>query len=207
MARLSAQERRVALVQAAIQVISEAGISGATTRAITDRAGMPLASFHYVFEGREALFEACLEQVINGEAETFASFAFTDGTFVERTRQALDHLAAMIRDQPGTQVALYHLLFHAQRRPELAWVVERYQTRTRELIRAMVIGAFGDDPHRQLGADQLEQVVSLAVAVVAGMTTGYIRDRDDAELARITEAAALSIGSLVTAMATDRTSV
>lgn len=199
MARLSAPQRRAALVEAAIEVIAESGIAGATTRAVTDRAGMPLASFHYVFVSREALFEACLDQVISWEAEVFAAFEFTDGDIVARTHQVLHHLATMIREQPGIQLSLYHLLFHAQRRPEMAWVVDQYQTRTRELIGAMVTDAFASTPGR-LSPSQLDRVVSLAVAVTAGMTTGYLRDRDAAELDRIVEVTALSIGTLTERM-------
>lgn len=185
-------------MQAAIEVIAESGIAGATTRAVTERAGMPLASFHYVFTGREALFEACLEEVIRWEAEVFAAFEFTDGDLTARARQVLSHLATMIREQPDIQLALYHLIFHAQRRPELSRVVQEYQQRTRELIGAMVAEAFKGTG--RISAEQLDCVVSLAVAVTAGMTTGYLRDHDDAELDRIVEVASLSIGTTARVM-------
>ena len=47
--RLSSAERRALLLQAALRVIAEQGVAGATTRAIVAEAGMSLASFHYAF--------------------------------------------------------------------------------------------------------------------------------------------------------------
>lgn len=198
MARLSSAQRRVALVQAALDVIAEAGIAGATTRAVTERAGMPLASFHYVFTSQEALFEACLDEVVRWEAEVFADFEFTPGDLVDKSHQVLDHLARMIRENSRIQLALYHLFAHAKHRPGLARTVHEYQARTRELIGQMVADALDGQPG--LTADQLECVVSLAVSVAAGMTTGFLRDGDAAELDRVVEVAGLAMGTTVQTM-------
>ncbi|WP_176079796.1 TetR/AcrR family transcriptional regulator [Paraburkholderia tropica] len=55
MAHVPAQERRKQFVEAASRVISEKGVSGATTRAIAQEAGAALASLHYVFNSKEDL--------------------------------------------------------------------------------------------------------------------------------------------------------
>ena len=55
MTRIPAAERRAALIDAALRVVSRNGLAQATTRAIVAEAGMSLASFHYAFESRDEL--------------------------------------------------------------------------------------------------------------------------------------------------------
>ena len=57
MARMSADERRAQLVEAAIAVMTRDGITKATTRAIVGEAGVPLGVFHYCFDSKAALLE------------------------------------------------------------------------------------------------------------------------------------------------------
>ena len=54
MTRIPVVDRRTALVQAALRVVARDGVAAATTRRIVAEAGMPLASFHYVFASRDA---------------------------------------------------------------------------------------------------------------------------------------------------------
>lgn len=64
MARLRATQRREVFIQAAVDVIAEFGVDGATTRRIAAQAGAPLASLHYCFSSKEELFFAIYEQQI-----------------------------------------------------------------------------------------------------------------------------------------------
>jgi len=61
--RRSAEQRREQLLDAAVAVIAEHGLERATTRAITDRAGLALGAFHYVFDSKDELLEAVAERV------------------------------------------------------------------------------------------------------------------------------------------------
>ncbi|RII78252.1 TetR family transcriptional regulator [Pseudomonas monteilii] len=61
MARLDADSRRQQLVDAAVKVIAEYGVSGATTRRIAAAADAPLASLHYAFHTKDDLFNAVFE--------------------------------------------------------------------------------------------------------------------------------------------------
>ncbi|SEO96670.1 TetR/AcrR family transcriptional regulator [Amycolatopsis saalfeldensis] len=56
MPNVSTAQRRAMLVDAAVQVIGEAGVGAATTRRIADRAGAPLATVHYCFRRKEDLY-------------------------------------------------------------------------------------------------------------------------------------------------------
>jgi len=62
MARIPAEERRQAFVEAAVDVIGTHGVSGATTRRIAEAAGAPLATLHYCFHTKEELFVAVFQK-------------------------------------------------------------------------------------------------------------------------------------------------
>src|SRR5215470_18932370 len=49
--------RRAQLISAARAVMAREGVAAATTRRITEEAGLPHGSFHYWFAGKEELFE------------------------------------------------------------------------------------------------------------------------------------------------------
>lgn len=63
MARLPAAQRRADLVTAAVRMIAAHGVDGATTRRIAEEANAPLATLHYCFATKEALFAAVFEYV------------------------------------------------------------------------------------------------------------------------------------------------
>ncbi|BAH51251.1 TetR/AcrR family transcriptional regulator [Rhodococcus opacus] len=63
MARLPAGQRREDYITAAVQIIAERGVHGATTRRIAERAQAPLASLHYCFHTKEELFLAIYEDM------------------------------------------------------------------------------------------------------------------------------------------------
>ena len=61
MPRLSADVRREQFIAAAINVIAQHGVEGATTRRIAEAARAPLASLHYCFHSKEELLWAICE--------------------------------------------------------------------------------------------------------------------------------------------------
>ena len=60
---------RQALIGAAVEVIAAEGIAGATTRRITDAAGLPLGALHYWFATKGHLLEAVSEHLLTRIAE------------------------------------------------------------------------------------------------------------------------------------------
>ena len=63
MARMSAEERRTALVEAAIRVMTRDGVARATTRAIAGEAEMPLGIFHYAFRSKHELLVRVIQEI------------------------------------------------------------------------------------------------------------------------------------------------
>lgn len=63
MPRVSADQRRQDFIEAAVRVIAEQGMKGATTRRIAEAADAPLATLHYCFHTKEQLFFAVFEHM------------------------------------------------------------------------------------------------------------------------------------------------
>jgi AcrR family transcriptional regulator len=69
MARIPAEQRREAFIEATVDVIGAHGVSGATTRRIAEAAGAPLATLHYCFHTKEELFVAVFQRQNEAMAE------------------------------------------------------------------------------------------------------------------------------------------
>lgn len=62
-------EVRGRILQAATEIFARVGFHATTTRAVCERAGVPLGSLHYHFGGKEALYSAVVESLLEHEAE------------------------------------------------------------------------------------------------------------------------------------------
>ena len=78
--RLSAGERRIAIVDAAIQEFGAHGIDGATTDAIARRAGISQPYVIRLFGSKRALFEAAIDR----------AFGMVEAAFVDAAAGAAD---------------------------------------------------------------------------------------------------------------------
>jgi AcrR family transcriptional regulator len=61
MPRVTADVRREVFIEAAMRVIAQHGVKGATTRRIAEEAKAPLATLHYCFQTKENLFQAVFD--------------------------------------------------------------------------------------------------------------------------------------------------
>ena len=62
--RLPADERRTQLVESALSIAEQRGVSSVTVRAVAEEAGVSLGVVHYCFESKEALIAAMGETLI-----------------------------------------------------------------------------------------------------------------------------------------------
>lgn len=92
MTRVASEQRRLELINAAIEVIAECGVDGATTRVIADRAGSPLTMIHYCFGTKEELFYAVFDP---------ATWSQYDGALHVRPGVGLGRAAASVMRQVG----------------------------------------------------------------------------------------------------------
>jgi DNA-binding transcriptional regulator YbjK len=92
--RPSAQARREALLQAAVEVAAERGVAGTTHRAVTERAGLPLATASYFFASIDALVAEALRTFVADEAARLEAIAEQ----LDRDGDRPDDLAAALSE-------------------------------------------------------------------------------------------------------------
>jgi AcrR family transcriptional regulator len=177
MARLPVAERRSRLLAAAFEVISQRGVSGATTRAIVDAAGMKLASFHYAFESREELL-AELVDVVVGNQEVVLAIPRDAGAGLRSLLEAgLTRYFDQVRTDPLRERAMFELTQYAMRTPGMEALAARQYARYRELAAAAL-----DEASQRTGCTWRAPVDELAASLVAltdGITLAWLADRDD----------------------------
>lgn len=111
-------ERRERIISAALDVIAEAGVAGASHRRIADHAGVPLGSMTYYFAG--------IDEVLR---EAFTRFAVEQSTrFEERMSAASDRRSA----QDAVVALIADEVMHDQR--ELVLSHELYTLAAREPV-------------------------------------------------------------------------
>jgi AcrR family transcriptional regulator len=176
--RRSADERREQLLSAAVTVMSERGVAGATTRAVTQEAGVPHGVFHYCFRSKQEFFSALLEREIS---KTLASAGRAMEPVADvRTalRAALTAQLDRVRTQRNYHLALAELSLANRRlespEPLGRWEQRQYRDRTRDDLERWSTG------HGITWAVPLDALAAHLVAVGAGVAETWLADGDDA---------------------------
>lgn len=187
-----AEERRTELLDAAVEVVRSGGVRAATTRTVTDRAGLPLGSFHYCFASRDVMLAALLEREAG---RVLADLEIAGPSPGDPGDELLGALAAHVRrvtDDPG-----YHLLLH-----ELVVVVARDSPEAAARIRRLVVREVAGALERWSRARDLSWTVpvgtlaELVLAAASGIAVAWLSTRDDEQALRTARAAGAAIGSL-----------
>lgn len=159
--RARGQARRDALVRAAVAVAAERGAAGITHRAVTEKAGVPLATASYFFDSIEALGEEALRTLA---AESVAGLNALAALLAE-AHESPDAVAAMFSQAvaPDVTLALAQMeaYLHAARTPALRAAVAD----TIEAFRGVAVAAA-----RAAGSPAPEQIAGALVALIDGMT-------------------------------------
>ena len=127
MARMSADERRAKLVEAAIRVMTRDGVAKATTRAIAAEAAMPLGVFHYAFRSKQELM-AMVTETIARRSKTDIDEAVLSGGAPDLYELVLAGLGAYLDHvvaHPEEHLVTYELTSTALRDEELVEVAHR----------------------------------------------------------------------------------
>ncbi len=193
MARMSAADRRSALIEAALRVVSREGLAQATTRAIVAEAGMSLASFHYAFESRDELVDELIGTVVAGERKAVApeelvAAAGEGATLAELVEAGLLRYFEHLRADPDHEQAMLELTQYALRSPERhPLAVAQYARYAELVVEALEAAAELTGARWRL---PVEHVARVLVAFTDGLTITWLVDRDDAAAARVVAAAA-----------------
>lgn len=206
MTRMSAADRRVKLVDAAIRVMTRDGVGRATTRAIAAEADMPLGVLHYAFRSKAELMALVTECIAErSQADIGAVIGSGSGDdLLEVVRAALCAYLDHVVEHPKEHLVTYELTTGALRDDELGEVPRRqydyYQRRNEQLLTsaAETLGLEYAEPLPVMAryvfslmdglalnylargdADQAREVVDLAARTIVGMV-GRRRTGDEA---------------------------
>jgi DNA-binding transcriptional regulator YbjK len=137
--------RRLALIEAALQIVAEVGADSVTHRRVAEAAGLPLASTTYWFDSKEDLLTAALQHAAEQDIARLEAFALS----LEGSTDPVDRAVAAIVEPvdvrgPGSRTSLlasYTLLLEAARRPALRDLTQNWTTAYLDLLAPMLEAA------------------------------------------------------------------
>lgn len=194
MRRMTFEDRRQALIDAAVRVIARDGLAAATTRAIVGEAGMPQGALFYIFSSRDALINEVIAHITEQERLTAvlsADMVADDATLHEVLCEAMLGYLRMLEDDPARELALLEVATHAIRHDRAA-VSKQWQTYRTAVADAL---SYLGDRMSITWELPLTQVAHLVTSAIDGLTLSWLTDRD-------TEAARRNIDLLVAAIVT-----
>ena len=191
---MSSVDRRLELVSAARRVIAEVGVQGATTRAIVAEAGMPLASFHYVFASHDEMMEELVAHVVESQSvAAFEAIRFS-GDIRSTVRDGLQaFFETIVADTTEEQVLLELMLF-AMRTPGLEGLPGKQWAKYREA--AVEILTAAAESAKIVWIVPVETVARMLITYTDGITLAWLADRDLAAAATVMDLAADSLAAL-----------
>jgi TetR/AcrR family transcriptional regulator, regulator of cefoperazone and chloramphenicol sensitivity len=142
-------KRRLTLLQAAFDVVAQAGFEGLRTRAVADRAGVNIATLHYYFPSKQKLVEG-LSLLMS------AKFVTLHGPTPKPSGlPALDHLRQEFADaqlylKEHSDLLLIQTEFfmRGQRDPEVRRVVEEMRSHWLESVEEILRDGMADHTFR-----------------------------------------------------------
>ena len=179
--------RRAQLISAARAVIAREGVAAATTRRITEEAGLPHGAFHYWFAGKEELFEQeqlfeeliaeALRDITDSAAARAADTASgAEASLGDLLRAAFDAVEHDEQVRPGYQLAGYEMTALALRTPALRDLARRQYQAYRDTAAAVtapwMAGRRVDLPG---GPDALNHLIAV---LFDGLTLAWLADPD-----------------------------
>jgi AcrR family transcriptional regulator len=196
MARVPAEQRRLDFIEAAVRVIAEQGIAGATTRKIAEAADAPLATLHYCFHTKEQLFFAVFEHmsadILEGHSEAFGGrgdLAVTAARIVRTTLEWTTH-------HPNYSRVQFDLLLWGLRRgsQDEGWAERVYKVFTDPYVR-LLNDSLGpnDDP------GLVEPLSRVLLSIIDGLTLQWVSNPDNARIQGDVELACAMISTYVSA--------
>ncbi|MQY33854.1 hypothetical protein SRB17_18200 [Streptomyces sp. RB17] len=188
MAHIPADERREQFITAAVAVIAEVGVEGASTRRIAEAAKAPLAALHYCFRNKERLLLDVFDRILESHRADTASI---DGRGQSVADVAVDLLSRTLewglRNQDEARAEFDLALWAA--RQETGLGVQMYAS----FIDMWTATLRQADPG--LTAAELDATVRLIIALADGLGLQMLSHQDDAQTRRNTAEAAVMLAA------------
>jgi AcrR family transcriptional regulator len=173
--RKPASARRQDLVEAGLRVIAREGMHGATVRAIVAEAGVPLATFHYIFSSRDEMVGAAYAYL--AEVPGTGAALPDDATVADVVRASFLRWFEGFLEHPEYELAIMEIMAYCSRTPALAHLPGVVQERYLEAV-----GELLEHVREQLGitapAMPTREAASLVLHATDGLTYAWLRTRD-----------------------------
>jgi TetR/AcrR family transcriptional regulator, regulator of biofilm formation and stress response len=144
-------ERRAAILEATIRIVTSEGLAAVTHRAVAKQAGVPLAATTYYFSSKDELVGEALDILVADEIERLTARARELGEEIRSPRAAAAAVAEVLfpdSDAVGGLLAKLELYLEAARRPGLHKTAAHWQDAFTELARSSLELAGVADPER-----------------------------------------------------------
>lgn len=183
--------RRERIIEAAVEVISEAGLAGLTHRAVAARADVPLGSTTYHFTSLDELLDAATRAVAERNVRRLRDWALSLPDEADLSKELADFIVLLATEHRQSSVLAYELYGGALRRPALraastswdAMLTEVFESRvdttTARALTAMFDGLLYQalvSPRKPRRAD-FEPVLRRLLATVSRLEPRTSRDR------------------------------
>lgn len=142
----SAQARREALLRATVEVAAEQGVSGVTHRAVTERAGLPLATVSYFFSSIDELASEALRSFMAAEQAEQAAIAEALAAAELSADEAGRAFALAAAPRLPETPALFEAMLHAARSGEMREAVAEALAAARSVATAGLTAVGTPDP-------------------------------------------------------------
>jgi AcrR family transcriptional regulator len=174
--RLTAEERRVTILDAALSVFAERGFHGTSIDDIARAAGISKALIYEHFASKEQLHMSLLEQNAGELFERLAG-AVAAVESAERLSAGLDAFFAFVEERRGA----WRMLFRETADPDVAAVMDRVVAQVTAVVAALIAadpGArmIGDDEARRLQA--IDMLAQMLVGAVQSLANWWADNRD-----------------------------
>ncbi|MEV5837034.1 TetR/AcrR family transcriptional regulator [Nocardia sp. NPDC052112] len=174
--RAGHEDRRRAILEAALEVFAERGYQGATIAIVAERVGLSQQGVLHYFPNKQALLANVLALRDQNDLDVLLATAQGHAT----TLNFLAELVERNAERPGIVQSFTVLAAESvtQDHPARAYFVERY-AQAREMLTALLERDLGGDPPR--GISQRDAAV-LLIAVLDGLQQQWLLSPDDVDM-------------------------
>ncbi len=176
MARMTGEERREHLLDAAERLMTREGVAAGTTRAVVAEADMRPSVFHYCFRSRDEMISELIIRLGGRERKAVWDGVVPSEDLREMLQSAVEAYLGHLAAHPEQELVLLELNHYAQRTPGLAYLAARqYQMYFATAQEVLLLAA---EVTGQRWTKDVAVMARMAVAILDGVTTTWLADRD-----------------------------
>ena len=172
----TSDERRSAIIAAAIRVLAREGIAEATTRKIATEAGVNQAMLGYYFGSKDDLLLAVLQEMMRATKEVVRETAVVKGSLRDAIADSLKAFWEHVETAPELQIMQYELTLYAIRHPESAWLAKQQYDGYCAVVEALFQDAYTST--QQTCPIPFAEIARFVVSGLDGLILQFISDRD-----------------------------